>query len=245
MDSKKRGKISWGGSVLLHILIVLMLAFTGILHSQQLKEDIVEIAFVGGSGGNDGGASDNEPVEQATAGAEETPLQKELPSADAIIEKKTAAVQPAFQHSAVGKQPAAAAPGSGKGHGTGSGGSNGSGSGTGSGSGNGSGSGTGSGPGNGAAANPAIPPRIIKSLRPVYPAAEKTAHIEGTVLLRLLITAEGTVSNVDVLTSSGSQNLDLAARQACLKWRFSAARNSQGQQISCYANIPVTFKIKT
>ena len=183
-------------------------------------------------------------------------MQKELPSADAIIEKKTAAVQPAFQHSAVGKQPAAAAPGSGKGHtgsgggngngsGTGSGGGNGSGSGTGSGSGNGSGSGTGSGPGNGAAANPAIPPRIIKSLRPVYPAAEKTAHIEGTVLLRLLITAEGTVSNVDVLTSSGSQNLDLAARQACLKWRFSAARNSQGQQISCYANIPVTFKIKT
>lgn len=165
------GKISWGGSVLLHILIVLMLAFTGILHSQQLKEDIVEIAFVGSS--------------------------------------------------------------------------NGSGSVTGSGSGNGSGSGTGSGPGNGAAANPAIPPRIIKSLRPVYPAAEKTAHIEGTVLLRLLITAEGTVSNVDVLTSSGSQNLDLAARQACLKWRFSAARNSQGQQISCYANIPVTFKIKT
>lgn len=153
------GKISWGGSVLLHILIVLMLAFTGILHSQQLKEDIVEIAFVGGS--------------------------------------------------------------------------------------NGSGSGTGSGSGNGAAANPAIPPRIIKSLRPVYPAAEKTAHIEGTVLLRLLITAEGTVSNVDVLTSSGSQNLDLAARQACLKWRFSAARNSQGQQISCYVNIPVTFKIKT
>lgn len=215
------GKISWGGSVLLHILIVLMLAFTGILHSQQLKEDIVEIAFVGGSGGNDGGASDNEPVEQATAGAEETPLQKELPSADAIIEKKTAAVQPAFQHPAVGKQPAAAALGSGKGHETGSGG------------------------GNGAAANPAIPPRIIKSLRPVYPAAEKTAHIEGTVLLRLLITAEGTVSNVDVLTSSGSQNLDLAARQACLKWRFSAARNSQGQQISCYANIPVTFKIKT
>lgn len=215
------GKISWGGSVLLHILIVLMLAFTGILHSQQLKEDIVEIAFVGGSGGNDGGASDNEPVEQATAGAEETPLQKELPSADAIIEKKTAAVQPAFQHPAVGKQPAAAAPGSGKGHGTGS------------------------GPGNGAAANPAIPPRIIKSLRPVYPAAEKTAHIEGTVLLRLLITAEGTVNNVDVLTSSGCQNLDLAARQACLKWRFSAARNSQGQQISCYANIPVTFKIKT
>ena len=241
---------------MLHILIVLMLAFTGILHSQQLKEDILEIAFVGGSGGNDGGASDNEPVEQATAGAEETPLQKELPSADSIIEKKTAAVQPAFQHPAVGKQPAAAAPGSGKGHetgsggsngsgsGTGSGSSNGSGSGTGSGSGNGSGSGTGSGPGNGAAANPAIPPRIIKSLRPVYPAAEKTAHIEETVLLRLLITAEGTVSNVDVLTSSGSQNLDLAARQACLKWRFSAARNSQGQQISCYANIPVTFKIK-
>ena len=51
MDSKQRRNISWSGSVLFHILIVLVIAFTGILHSQQLKENIVEIAFVGGGGG--------------------------------------------------------------------------------------------------------------------------------------------------------------------------------------------------
>lgn len=251
MDSKKRRNISWGGSVLFHILIVLVIAFTGILHSQQLKEDIVEIAFVGGGGG--GGSGDGSDISENViadeiSGEEATSLQEEIPVEDAITENTTTAKQSPMQRSITKKQIAAGKSSSGRGTGIGSGNGSGigPGSGSGSGGGHGSGHGTGSGigPGNGIASNPAIPPRIIKSVQPVYPIAERNAKIEGTATVRFLINTDGSVEEVIVVASSGNSNLDAAAVTACYKWKFTSARNMSGQNIRCYANMPITFKLR-
>ena len=249
MDSKQRRNISWGGSVLFHILIVLVIAFTGILHSQQLKEDIVEIAFVGGGGGGGSGSDISENViTDEISGEEVTSLQEEFSTEDAITENTTTAKQSPMQRSITKKQIAAGKSSSGRGTGIGSGNGSGIGPGSGSGGGHGSGHGTGTGsgigPGNGIASNPAIPPRIIKSVQPVYPMAERNAKIEGTATVRFLINIDGSVEDVIVVASSGNSNLDAAAVTACYKWKFTSARNMSGQNIRCYANMPITFKIR-
>jgi TonB family protein len=46
---------------------------------------------------------------------------------------------------------------------------------------------------------------------------------EGTVVLRALVTAQGAVHGVDVVTSSGSEVLDQAAVRAVEQWRFAPA----------------------
>lgn len=253
MDNKKRRNISWGGSALFHILIVLVIAFTGILHSQQLKEDIVEIAFVGGGGG--GGSGDGSDISENViadeiSGEEVTSMQEEIPVEDAITENTTIAKQSPMQRSITKKQIAAGKSSSGRGTGIGSGNGSGigpgsgSGSGGGHGSGHGTGTGSGIGPGNGIASNPAIPPRIIKSVQPVYPMAERNAKIEGTATVRFLINTDGSVEEVIVVASSGNSNLDAAAVTACYKWKFTSARNMSGQNIRCYANMPITFKLR-
>lgn len=253
MDSKKRKNISWGGSVLFHILIVLVIAFTGILHSQQLKEDIVEIAFVGGGGG--GGSGDGSDISENViadeiSGEEVTSLQEEIPVEDAITENTTIAKQSPMQRSITkkqtlnGKSSSGRGTGIGSGNGSGIGPGSGSGSGGGHGSGHGTGTGSGIGPGNGIASNPAIPPRIIKSVQPVYPMTERNAKIEGTATVRFLINTDGNVEEVIVVASTGNSNLDAAAVNACYKWKFTSARNMSGQNIRCYANMPITFKIR-
>lgn len=252
MDSKKRRNISWGGSVLFHILIVLIIAFTGILHSKQLREDIVEIAFVGGGGGggSDGESLVENSIAEAMQGEEETSPQEEIPLEDAVTENTVAAKPSSMQKSITKKQTATGKSSSGRGTGIGSGNGSGigpgsgSGSGGGHGSGHGTGTGSGIGPGKGIASNPAIPPRIIKSVQPVYPMVERNARIEGTTTVRFLINTDGSVEEVIVVASSGNSNLDAAAVTACYKWKFTSARNMAGQNIRCYANMPITFRMR-
>ena len=50
-DEKKRRNAGFIGSALIHILIVLVISFTGLLHFSSNTEDIVEVTFFGGGGG--------------------------------------------------------------------------------------------------------------------------------------------------------------------------------------------------
>ena len=44
-DEKKRRNAGFIGSALIHILIVLVISFTGLLHFSSNTEDIVEVTF--------------------------------------------------------------------------------------------------------------------------------------------------------------------------------------------------------
>lgn len=243
MDEKRRRNWGFAGSAIIHVLIFLIVSFTGLFQFTHAQENIVEVTFFGGGGG---GGSDNAGVIEETE-PEAAAAIEETSDSDAIFEAnkeekpavvKKQQVKPVVKSSGKGK-------GTGQGSGTGSGigPGSGSGSGGGHGSGHGTGTGSGSGPGSGITSSPAVPPRIIKSYQPPYPSAERNAGVEGTVSIRLLIGTDGSVEDVTVTSSSGNANLDNAAVAACRKWRFTAAKNSSGLPVRCYASIPIIFKI--
>ena len=55
---------------------------------------------------------------------------------------------------------------------------------------------------------------------PKYPYELRVRHIEGTGVFQLHIRADGAVSSVDTLQSTGNAILDQCARDAYLKWRY-------------------------
>jgi len=80
------------------------------------------------------------------------------------------------------------------------------------------------------------PPRVDafqhNNPSPRYPKLSKRLGEEGTVLLQLLINENGTVSEVEIKTSSGYPRLDKAAMKAVKQWRYTPA--SQGNDTIAY-----------
>ncbi len=249
MDAKKRSKYGLAGSVAVHVVLLLVLAASGIFAVTANLGGITEITVFGGGGGGGGsGAVEAAAVQQQAA------LPQNIDS-DAITEsrkEKLPQVQPAPQQAAK-KQAAVqghkggtgSGGGKGTGHGTGTGSGTGAGTGSGSGGGQGSGhgKGVGAGIGDGITTNPVVAPKILRSVSPVYPETQRLTGVTGTVRLRLLIGTDGVVESVSVVTSSGSRPLDNAAVNACQKWRFAAAKNEAGQKVRCYWEIPIRFDL--
>ena len=78
---------------------------------------------------------------------------------------------------------------------------------------------------------------------PPYPIAEARAGVQGTVLLRVLVDESGEPVQVLIAKSSGSRELDQAARKHVLaSWRFHPAQRD-GHAIQAWAQVPVEFKL--
>ena len=111
-------------------------------------------------------------------------------------------------------------PGSGGGVGTGSG--TGTGSGRGPGFGPGSGGGTGGGiyrPGGAVSA-----PRLIKEVKPKYTSEALANSIQGTVVLEVIVAADGCASQIRIVRSLDAGGLDEEAVAAVAQWRFEPGR---------------------
>ena len=59
---------------------------------------------------------------------------------------------------------------------------------------------------------------LIYRVQPVYPPLARQAHIQGTVLLRAVISREGTIENLQVV--SGPAMLVPSAIDAVRQWRY-------------------------
>lgn len=77
-----------------------------------------------------------------------------------------------------------------------------------------------------------------------YPVEALRNREQGTVMLRVLVGADGSVLGVEIEKSSGSRSLDRAARDAVAKWRFHPATRN-GVAHSAWASVPVTFNLQT
>lgn len=62
--------------------------------------------------------------------------------------------------------------------------------------------------------------KLLAGKPPRYPMESRRKHEEGTVVLRLLIGADGRVQQISVAQSSGFDRLDEAALQAVRTWRW-------------------------
>ncbi|HVS10616.1 MAG TPA: TonB family protein [Planctomycetota bacterium] len=85
-------------------------------------------------------------------------------------------------------------------------------------------------------------PRLLSGAPPAYPRESVGRGEEGTVLLRLSISARGGVASVEIVESSGHLRLDRAARDALLAWRFEPATLAS-EPIASTLLHPVTFRL--
>jgi protein TonB len=93
---------------------------------------------------------------------------------------------------------------------------------------------------------PVTPPRAdaayLNNPRPNYPLAAQRRGDQGTVLVRLTVTADGLARNVGLARSSGHPSLDAAALAAVAGWRFVPARQGT-QAVDAPYEVPVVFKL--
>lgn len=236
LQAKARQRFGFCGSLIIHFILFVALAFSGVFAMQPPAADADTVVFFDAGGGGGGGG--DEAVSDAADDGEE--------QVEEVVEEETITLPDGkTEHKQVVKHVPAGAK---KGSGSGSGGGHGTGHGTGTGSGTGAGSGSGSGGGHGAghgtgvgdgvgpgiARNPKVPPRVASTAAPVYPQALRDAGIGGRVAVRGVIGIDGRVESAEVVRSSGNSTLDNNALSAFYKWRFSAAKNDAGQKVRCY-----------
>lgn len=236
LQAKARQRFGFCGSLIIHFILFVALAFSGVFAMQPPVADADTVVFFDGGGGG-GGGGDEAVADAADDGEEQV---------EEVVEEETITLPDGkIEHKQVVKHvvkhvPAGAKKGSdgghGTGHGTGSGSGIGAGSGSGSGGGHGAGhgSGIGDGAGPGIARNPKVPPRVASTVAPVYPQALRDAGIGGRVVVRGVVGIDGRVESAVVVRSSGNSTLDNNALSAFYKWRFSAAKNDAGQKVRCY-----------
>lgn len=76
-----------------------------------------------------------------------------------------------------------------------------------------------------------------------YPHDALLRREHGTVILRVLVGADGGPQQVEIETSSGSRSLDNAARDAVRHWSFRpGTRNGVAQ--SAWARVPIAFDLQ-
>ena len=240
LQAKARQRFGFCGSLIIHFILFVALAFSGVFAMQPPVADADTVVFFDAGGGG-GGGGDEAVADAADDGEEQV---------EEVVEEETITLPDGkIEHKQVVKHVVKHVPaGAKKGSGSGSGGGHGTGHGTGTGSGIGPGSGSGSGGGHGAghgsgigdgtapgiARNPKVPPRVASTAAPVYPQALRDAGIGGRVVVRGVVGIDGRVESAEVVRSSGNSTLDNNALSAFYKWRFSAAKNDAGQKVRCY-----------
>ena len=118
--------------------------------------------------------------------------------------------------------------------------------GTGEGAGGGTGPGRGGGSGHGTGSGSGISARPIGGyqVKPRYPESARRRGIEGTVLLKMRITAQGRVEDVQVVRSAGYPELDESAMEAVRRWRFEPARRNGAPVAEDAVLLPVVFQLQ-
>ena len=240
LQAKARQRFGFCGSLIIHFILFVALAFSGVFAMQPPPADAETVVFfdAGGGGGGGGDEAVADAADDGEEQVEEVVEEETITLPDGKIEHKQV-VKHVVKHVPAGAKKGSRS-GSGGGHGTGHGTGTGSGIGPGSGSGSGGGhgaghgSGVGDGAGPGIARNPKVPPRVASTAAPVYPQALRDAGIGGRVVVRGVVGIDGRVESAVVVRSSGNSTLDNNALSAFYKWRFSAAKNDAGQKIRCY-----------
>ena len=77
---------------------------------------------------------------------------------------------------------------------------------------------------------------------PAYPDRAREAGIEGTALLRLRVSADGTTQEIRLLRSAGNRMLDEAAHAAARRWEIAPALQG-GRAIEAWVEVPVRFRL--
>ncbi|MBI4740693.1 MAG: energy transducer TonB [Betaproteobacteria bacterium] len=96
-------------------------------------------------------------------------------------------------------------------------------------------------------AEPVSPARFdaayLKNPAPAYPPLSRRMGEEGKVILRVLVTEQGTAGSVEIKASSGSPRLDEAAANTVRHWKFIPAMRG-GSDVQSWVWVPVVFRLE-
>ena len=87
----------------------------------------------------------------------------------------------------------------------------------------------------------ADPPAKIGGEPPQYPRQAKAAELEGVVVLKIIVLADGSVSKVEVV--DGEEPFVSAAVRAVKEWHYRPARQD-GQAIAVYHTVRIPFTLE-
>lgn len=83
----------------------------------------------------------------------------------------------------------------------------------------------------------------LNNPRPAYPLLARKLGLEGLVVLRVQVSAQGTPEQVALAQTSGAPLLDEAAQRAVQGWKFVPARRGD-TPIAHIVDVPVRFQLK-
>lgn len=83
---------------------------------------------------------------------------------------------------------------------------------------------------------------VLHRVAPKYPVSALRNNDSGTVTVGVQVDADGKPDKVRIERSSGSRDLDRAAREAVMQWQFSP-KVENGSPVSSELLIPVEFKL--
>lgn len=79
-------------------------------------------------------------------------------------------------------------------------------------------------------------------IRKYYPLASRRNREQGTVVLKVLVKANGTAGTAEIKTSSGFSRLDSAALEAVKTLRFEPAM-AGGKPVEEWVAVPFVFRL--
>lgn len=83
----------------------------------------------------------------------------------------------------------------------------------------------------------------LRNPAPPYPAIAKRLRIEGTVLVRVLVSPGGLPKKIELAHTSGAPVLDEAALKAVRSWAFVPARRGV-EPVEAWVEIPINFHLR-
>ncbi len=83
----------------------------------------------------------------------------------------------------------------------------------------------------------------LRNPAPEYPAQAKRRHMEGSVMLDVLVSPDGQPRSVTVAQSSGFSLLDDSAKNAVSRWKFLPARKGT-ETVEARVIVPIEFKLQ-
>ena len=85
--------------------------------------------------------------------------------------------------------------------------------------------------------------RPLYAPRPAYPEAARRSGKEGLLRLAILVDKEGRVKDARVRETSGLDSFDESALCAVKRWRFSAAKDKNGNALERWCIVQIRFEL--
>ena len=85
-------------------------------------------------------------------------------------------------------------------------------------------------------------PKCFYCPDPHYPPQARAQHLDGNVVLSVVVEPDGTAGNIELVKTSDPVFVDMAM-EAVRKWRFKPAVDANGQMVPVRVPVEVTFRI--